>query len=301
MSDQNSFPQLDTRARIVALRDGEIRPLYDSAVQGPGSPSATLLIERHEVHTCEWSTMMIPDQVLTLQLRRCAVEVTTGAEYRTMKRARGSVVIERRAAEQQIRWTTPAVMLAVRLSDAALEQAADAVLYASEKMPADRTVRDMRLTSLLYALERERMNGYPAGRLFLDGIERALAAIVVKYEGVAQRGTAVYKGGLTPFRMRRVKEFIQEHIEEEITLNKLAQNVGLSTSHFCTLFHKTSGMTPHRFILHSRIQHAKALLTRQNNSILDVALASGFRTHQHFSRIFRRHVGIPPSAYRGQL
>lgn len=96
-------------------------------------------------------------------------------------------------------------------------------------------------------------------------------------------------------------EFIQEHIEEDITLNELAQNVGLSPSHFCNLFHKTSGKTPHQFVLHCRIQHAKALLAKQSNSILDVALASGFRTHQHFSRIFRRHVGIPPSTYRGQL
>lgn len=290
------------RAHMVALCDGRMEPLFGSVYEGPNSPSSSLLIERHEIRaSSNWRTIVIPDQVLTLQLRRCVVEVDDGSNCCCMTRVRGSVVIEKRAWEQRIRWTTPAILLAVRVSDTALEQAADAVPYASDNMPGDRAVRDMRLSSLMYALERERINGFPSGRLFLDGLEQALAAMVVRYDGVVRRNLFVHKGGLTPYRMRRVTEFIQEHIEEDITLNELARNVGLSPSHFCSLFHKTSGKTPHQFVLHCRIQHAKTLLARQSNSILDVALASGFRTHQHFSRIFRRHVGIPPSAYRGQL
>jgi AraC family transcriptional regulator len=302
MSDKESSSALDTRARIVALCDGRMEPLFGSVYEGPDSPSSSLLIERHEIcASSNWRTVVIPDQVLTLQLHRCVVEVGDESGCRYKSRVRGSVVIEKRACEQTIRWITPAAVLAVRISDTALEQAAEAAAYATDTMPDDRTIRDMRLSSLMYALERERLNGFPSGRLFLDGIEQALAAMVVRYEGVARRHQFVHKGGLTPYRMRRVTEFIQEHIEEDITLNELARNVGLSPSHFCNLFHKTSGKTPHQFILHCRIQHAKALLAKQSNSILDVALASGFRTHQHFSRIFRRHVGIPPSAYRGQL
>lgn len=289
------------RVPIVALYDGEMKPLFGCAYDGPKSLSSSLLIERHEIGASDWRTIVIPDQVLTLQLRRCAVEVGDKSGCSYMTRARGSVVIEKRACEQRIRWTTPASMLAVRLSDETLEQAAEGTPDVRDSVPSDRAVRDVRLSSLLYALERERLNGFPSGRLFLDGIEQALAAMIVRYDGVARRNPVVHKGGLTPYRMRRVTEFIQEHIEEEITLNELAQNVGLSASHFCSLFHKTSGRTPHQFVLHCRIQHAKVLLAKPGNSILDVALASGFRTHQHFSRIFRRHVGIPPSMYRGQL
>lgn len=229
------------------------------------------------------------------------MEYGNGGGCFCLTKTRGSVTIEKRACEQRFRWTTPAYMLSVRISDAALEQAADAVPIVDDGVPADRSSQDIRLSSLLFVLERERMSGYPSGRMFIDGIEQALAAIVVCYDGVARRTSQVYKGGLTPYRMKRVTEFIHEHIEEEITLNELANNVGLSPSHFCSLFRKTSGKTPHQFILHCRIQHAKELLAKHSHSILDVALASGFRTHQHFSRIFRRQVGIPPSAYRGQL
>jgi AraC family transcriptional regulator len=302
MPENHPPTQSDARARIMAIRNGETTPLFDSAPFGPHSPSPSLLIERHEVCSTEWQTVIIPEQVVTLHLRRCAVEYSDGTrDSYCLIRPKGGAVIEKRACEQRFRWSSSASTLSVRLSDAALEQIADAAPLTSEGEPADRAVEDMRLSSLLSALERERSHGYPAGRLFIDGIEQALAAILVRYHGIVRHTPQVYKGGLAPYRMKRVTEFIQAHIEEEITLNELAHDVGLSSSHFCSLFRKTSGKTPHQFVLHCRIQHAKSLLAKPSHSILDVALASGFRTHQHFSRIFRRQVGVPPSAYRAQL
>lgn len=301
MSGEIPLGPSDERLRIMAVRNGETKPLFDSALQGPRSPSSSLLIEKHEVRPTDWQTVIIPGQVLTLYLRRCAVEYGGFSDdrYSTI-RSKGTVVIEKRACEQRFRWSSSASTLTVQLSDAALEQAAD-TSHKIDLLPVNCATQDMRLSSLLFALESERMNGYPSGRLFLDRIEQALATVLVQYEGVARHSHQVYKGGLAPYRMKRVNEFIQAHIEEEITLNELAQDVGLSPSHFCSLFRKTAGTTPHQFVLQCRIQHAKALLAKPNRSILDVALASGFRTHQHFSRIFRRQVGVTPSTYRAQL
>lgn len=276
----------------MAVRDGQTKPLFDCALQGPYSPSPSLLIERHEMPPTDWRTVIIPDQLLTLYLRRCGVEYgSSAADCHRLVRTKGSVVIEKRACEHRFRWGSAASTLTVRLSDSALEQAAEAASPVNDGAPVDSAAQDARLSSLLFALEQERMHGYPAGRLFVDGIEQALAAIVVSYEGVARRASQVYKGGLAPYRMKRVIEFIHAHIEEEITLNELAQDVGLSPSHFCSLFRKTAGTTPHQYVLHCRIQHAKSLLARSGHSILDVALASGFRTHQHFSK------DVPPPGW----
>lgn len=288
--------------RIMAVRNGETMPLFDTVSEGPHSPSPSLLIEKHEVHPTDWQTVIIPDQLLTLYLRRCTVEYgSRTGDCHGLIRAKGSVVIEKRACEHRFRWCSRTSIFTVRLSDSALEQAAEIVPVINDGVPADCAVQDARLSSLLCALERERMHGYPAGRLFVDGMEQALAAILVGYEGIARRTRQVYKGGLAPYRMKRVNEFIQAHIEEAITLDELARDVGLSPSHFYSLFRKTLGTTPHQFVLSCRIQHAKSLLAQSGNSILDVALASGFRTHQHFSRIFHRLVGVPPSVYRSQL
>ena len=301
MPEKTPPEQGSASIRIMAVRNGESMPLFDTALEGPRSPSSSLLIERHEVRPTDWQTLLIPDQVLTLYLRRGSVEYGDCAgDCQGLIRTRGSVVIEKRACEHRFRWGSHTSALAVRLSDASLEQAAEAVPVRNDSSPADSATRDTRLSSLLYTLERERMHGYPAGRLFVDGIEQALAAILVGYDGVARRTPQIYKGGLAPYRMKRVNEFIQTHIEEAITLNELAQDVGLSPSHFYSLFRKTAGTTPHQFVLRCRIQHAKALLDKSGKSSLDVALASGFRTHQHFSRIFHRLVGVPPSVYRSQ-
>jgi AraC family transcriptional regulator len=302
MSKELPF-DLGARSRIMAVRNGEMKPLFDSSLQGPYSPSPSLLIEKHELRPTDWQTVIIPGQLLTLNLRRCALEYADEAgACHSVTRTKGSVVIERRACEHKFRWNSSASTLTVQLSDKILDQAAEiAPLFRRDLQSSYCAEHDMQLSSLLFALERERMQGYSAGRLFVDGIEQALASLVVHYDGITRHTHSMYRGGLAPYRMRRINEFIQAHIDKEISLNELAQDVGLSPSHFCSLFHKTSGTTPHQFVLHCRIQHAKVLLAEPSHSILDVALASGFRTHQHFSRIFRRQVGMPPSAYRAQL
>jgi AraC family transcriptional regulator len=212
--------------RIMAVRDGETTPLFDSALHGPPSPSPSLVIERHEVRPSDWHSVIIPEQVLTLHLRRCALEYEIDfRDCHYIARAKGSVVIEKRACEQRFRWSSSAPTLAVQLFSTTLEQAAEAAPIASCLTPTDCAAKDMRLSSLLFALERERRQGYPSGRLFVDGIEQALAAILVRYAGVAQRTPQVYKGGLAPYRMKRVTEFIHAHIEDEITLNELARDV----------------------------------------------------------------------------
>jgi AraC family transcriptional regulator len=288
--------------RIMAIRDGEKKPLFESASQGACSPSPTLLIERHDLCPTDWQTIMIPEQVLTLYLRRCAVDYDDGSSDNVrIIRTKDTVSIEKRACEQRIRWSSHCPTLTVRLSDTALEQATESVPFDGDGVAPDRAGEDTRLSALLLALDRERIDGYPSGRLFVDGIEHALAATLVRYDGVTPRERRPVNGGLASYRMKRVINFIHDHIESEISLNMLAQIVGLSPSHFCSLFRMTSGTTPHQFVLRCRVEHAKALLGKPNRSILDIALSSGFQTHQHFSRIFRRYVGLSPSVYRARL
>src|ERR1700744_5443835 len=150
MPENHPPAQSDARTRIMAIRNGETKPLFDSVPLGSHSPSPSLLIEKHEVCPTEWQTVIIPEQVVTLYLRRCAVEYGDGAVDRDcLIRAKGSVVIEKRDCEQRFRWRTSASTLSVRLSDAALEQTVGAVPLTSEGEPADRAVEDTRLSSLL--------------------------------------------------------------------------------------------------------------------------------------------------------
>ena len=110
-----------------------------------------------------------------------------------------------------------------------------------------------------------------------------------------------YRGGLGAARLRHVTEFIRAGLERDLTLVDLAQSVGLSTAHFAVMFRQSTGETPHQFVLRCRIERAKEMLRTERARIVDVAVACGFKTQQHFARVFRQMCGAAPREYRSAL
>jgi AraC family transcriptional regulator len=87
-------------------------------------------------------------------------------------------------------------------------------------------------------------------------------------------------------------------MEDELSLDEMAQSVGLSTAHFARMFRKSTGKTPHQFVLLQRLERAKAMLRAPDARVLDVAVACGFKTQQHFAQVFRDVWGVSPTEYR---
>lgn len=110
-----------------------------------------------------------------------------------------------------------------------------------------------------------------------------------------------YRGGLGAARVRHVTEFVQAGLERDLTLVDLAQSVGLSTAHFAVMFRQSTGETPHRFVLRHRMERAKEMLRTGKARIVDVAVACGFKTQQHFARVFRQMYGATPREYRNDF
>src|SRR5215472_468112 len=82
------------------------------------------------------------------------------------------------------------------------------------------------------------------------------------------------------------------------TLVEMAQSVEMSPPHFARMFRKSTGETPHQFVLRNRIERGKEMLCTPRVRILDVAVACGFKTQQHFARVFRRLCGTSPREYQ---
>jgi transcriptional regulator GlxA family with amidase domain len=106
------------------------------------------------------------------------------------------------------------------------------------------------------------------------------------------------RGGLPPRALRRVREFIEERLEENISIQALASIAGLSMYHFARSFKQSEGMTPHEYVVQCRVRRAKDLLTETDLPLSEIALASGFSDQSHCARRFREHVGVTPSSYR---
>ena len=160
---------------------------------------------------------------------------------------------------------------------------------------------DVRLAALVKAVNAERIAGFPSGRLFLDSIEQAIAATLVDAFAGQGRSVRPLRGGLGPARLRTVRELVQAKMEDDLTLTEMAQAVDLSPAYFSRMFHKSTGETPHQFVLRNRIERAKEMLGRAEARVLDVAIACGFKTQQHFARVFRRICGASPTEYRYEV
>ena len=190
---------------------------------------------------------------------------------------------------------TPHLQLGI--SDAPLMSASDGA-YGEVELHPRRKFADPRLGALVAVAHAEMVAGFSSGRLFLDSIEQAIAVALVSGHAVRHRPVQMYKGGLGSARLRRIKELVHAKIEDDLGLDEMAQSVGLSTAHFARMFRKSTGETPHQFVLRQRIERARAMLRAPNARILDVAVACGFKTQQHFAQVFRDVCRVSPTEYR---
>jgi AraC family transcriptional regulator len=106
------------------------------------------------------------------------------------------------------------------------------------------------------------------------------------------------RGGLTARQLGRVKETIDAKISNEITISDLAAVAGLSHYHFIRAFKDTVGQSPYQYVLSERIRRARILLSNSDLRLGDVALAVGFKSVSQLNRVFRKFVGIAPTAFR---
>jgi AraC-like DNA-binding protein len=81
----------------------------------------------------------------------------------------------------------------------------------------------------------------------------------------------------------------------------MARIAGVSSNHFVLLFTKATGLTPHQYVLRVRIDRAKLYLKDEALSIAEVSSLTGFRTQEHFTKVFRKTVGVTPREFRSGL
>lgn len=149
------------------------------------------------------------------------------------------------------------------------------------------------LAHLLYAAAAAR-NGEA------EPIEPVIARLLAAHD-TRQRTEVSVLGGLTPNALRRVRARVEASIEDPPSLHELAAEAGLSTFHFAREFHRSTGSSPHRFILRRQLDRATMLLADRNMAVADVAAAAGFAHASHLARHLRRRTGLSPDAFRTRI
>lgn len=103
---------------------------------------------------------------------------------------------------------------------------------------------------------------------------------------------------LQTWRLKRVDDYVENHLSEKISLAELAAVAGLSRMHFASQFRMATGLRPHEFLLRRRVQRAEWLLRESALAIVEIALTVGFQTQAHFTAVFKKITGCPPHQWR---
>jgi AraC family transcriptional regulator len=149
---------------------------------------------------------------------------------------------------------------------------------------------DPQIEHVAWALEAEHKNGAPNGGLYTECLGLALAVhLLGRY-----KSSIALKRGLSRIQLRRVTAYIENNIEQDLSLATLAQIAHLSASHFKTLFKRSTGFAVHEYVIRRRVDRAKQLLTRSDLAASQVAAEAGFSHQSHMARAMRRVLGVTP-------
>jgi AraC family transcriptional regulator len=138
----------------------------------------------------------------------------------------------------------------------------------------------------------------PVDRIFADGLRTALAAHLLGNYTVDRWRPSVRGPSLDAKRLRRVLDFMEARLADDVSLDDLAREACLSPYHFSRLFSEATGQSPHRYLTALRVRAAQKMLMSENAALAEVALDAGFGSQASFARAFRKITGIAPGQYR---
>jgi AraC family transcriptional regulator len=189
----------------------------------------------------------------------------------------------------------PAEMLTLALSPEFLGRIAEGMERYPDRVELRHQfqVREPRIEHIGWAMKAELDSGLPEERLYVEGLATAMTAHLLRHYDVA---VDTQPQGLSKRQQDRVIDYIDAHIDADLSLATLAAIAGIGTTHFQALFKQSLGMSVHQYVVRRRVEHARRSLLRGDRSIAEVALDAGFAHQSHLSRWMQRLLGVTPAA-----
>jgi AraC family transcriptional regulator len=183
--------------------------------------------------------------------------------------------------------------IVIGLSPALLQRAADDIGLDAARIGLEPQfqLRDPQIEHVAWALEAEQRSGLPNGALYAECLGLALAVhLIGRYKSAVPIAR-----GLSRSQLRRVISYIENNLDQDLSLAALAQVARLSASHFKTMFKRSTGLAVHEYVIRRRVERAKQLLKRSDLPASQIAVTVGFAHQSHMARAMRRVLGVTPS------
>jgi AraC family transcriptional regulator len=154
-----------------------------------------------------------------------------------------------------------------------------------------RKVRDTQINHIVAAINYAISDDLSLAPSYGEYLGTALLARVIATFGTSK--PAKSRSGLSKKQLQYLSDYIESHIDKQLSSAELAVLVGASVPYFRILFRRTMGMPVHQYVIRRRVEKAKTLL-RQGRSISEAAAEAGFADQSHLARSTRRIIGLLP-------
>jgi len=159
---------------------------------------------------------------------------------------------------------------------------------------------DPLISQIAVTLADEISGGFVDG-ILADALNTALAVQVTRRFVDQSALLLESSNGLSHERLKRVRDYIETHLDDRLTLTDLARVACLSPYHFSRSFKEAVGVGPQRYVMRRRLERAKTLVRRSSRPLAVIAQDVGFADQSHLTMIFRREIGMTPGRYRAAL
>jgi AraC family transcriptional regulator len=253
-------------------------------------------LEQHYLPPGETPEYSLEQFVITINLGQSfQVERILDRHLKTGLMFTGAVALCPMHSSQAIRWDRDANILLLNLESELLTRNAIELLDTDrfELLP-HLIVQDVLIHQIGLGLKAQLQTNSSDSRLYAESAATFLAVHLLQNYSTRKASVQEYEGGLPQQQLKQAIDYIQDNLVREISLNELANYLGISRYYFCRLFKQSTGLSPHQYVIQQRVERAKQLLLRGEMRIADVAQACGFTHQSHLTRHFKRLTGMTP-------
>lgn len=226
----------------------------------------------------------------------------SGATSQTAPLVPGSVFLYSKSDFLWLDRSHPSECVHMTLAPTLLQRVtADCVLSNNIEIDCRVMFADSTILHLAQLFKAEILNGGLAGQIYTESLANVLAVHLLRNYSGAFSKPVLQPDAIEDLKLAQVKDFIEAHLAEDLTIAQMATIAHLSQFHFARAFKAATGQSPHRYVTQRRIERAKLLLSVTRLAVAEVANRVGFSNQSHFTAQFRRITGMTPKVYRDRV
>jgi AraC family transcriptional regulator len=259
-----------------------------------------VLLEQHRLPSSELADLTYKRHVVAINIGHSSTwEFKKEGQFRRFFKARGAISFfpshQPFSGRLKVERGVFANVLFLALDPVFVRRVAEGLELDSDRIELieKRRSTDPTLHHIAMALRAGVQSG-AVDRMYGEALSTALAVHLLREYGAAVLGPKRGYGGLPRAKLVRAVEYIQDLLDTDLTVSRIAQAVYMTPYHFTRLFKESTGQSPHQYVVEARVRKAKELLTKGKFTISEAAYQVGFVDQSHLTLHFKRVFGLPP-------